>query len=232
MKTLLQTSLAALFVLLYFSSATVVNSGISLSSEKRANAFNPLMKTSPDEYGLKLQGFVMKLEEGKKEKHLSNSCITVYSDRELPDDRMYPFETVYTNETGRFSIKLPLNGKFTILTTKEGCVPKIISVNTYVPDDRLAVFNLRFTIDLFNEIKGMDVDVLKEPIANISYNDYLNVFGYDYEYANTTNNVLKQRYSLYYHPKQIIPAAVPGKIPGAYGKRRKKSLLVLHPDKL
>ena len=55
-----------------------------------------------------------------------------------------------------------------------------------------------FDIDLFEEIEGLNVEVLREPIAKITYNNFNKTFDYDYNYTVKINNNIKKLYNEYY----------------------------------
>lgn len=231
MKTLSKKPLALLVLCLTLthlalclSPAAITNAAANFSSEKTNHKFNLNCAAGcvQEEYSLKLHGKVMKLENAENEKNLNKVCITVYN------DRMQPFITAYTDNKGLFSVRLPLNGKYAIKTVKEGYVPKTISIDTYVPDDKKGNYNFRFIIDLFDDIKDMDVAVLKEPIAKISFNEYFGAFSYDYKYTEKTNNAIKQRYAFYYHHHQV-PNTTSGKTVSVYPNIEVKQSLVQQP---
>ena len=53
-------------------------------------------------------------------------------------------------------------------------------------------------MDIFEEVKGLDVSVLNQPIARITYSPSLEGFQYDVNYTNKINVELKKMYKKYY----------------------------------
>jgi hypothetical protein len=53
-------------------------------------------------------------------------------------------------------------------------------------------------VDLFEEVPGLNVNVLKNPIAKVSYNFAMEGFAYDVVYTSKINTELKKMYKEYY----------------------------------
>jgi hypothetical protein len=53
-------------------------------------------------------------------------------------------------------------------------------------------------LTFFEEIKNLDVSVLKKPIAKVSYNIIMEQFAYDINYTSRINLELKKMYKSYY----------------------------------
>jgi len=110
-----------------------------------------------------------------------------------------------TNKKGKVSFKVPLQNKYTIRVSKPGYVPKIIEVDTRLNEVILIkkgkykpYYYFPFEVDIFEEISGLNVDVLKKPIAKISYNYSSYSFAYDVSYTSRINYELKKMYKDYY----------------------------------
>jgi hypothetical protein len=112
--------------------------------------------------------------------------------------------TVYSDSAGLVEMKLPLDENFVIRISRNGYVTKIIQVNTRIPDQRWSDYTLKFDAFLFEDIAGIDVSSLKNPIANIWFNNPYNGFDYNYSYTDMINEQLKRKYIAYYrnHPAQ------------------------------
>lgn len=107
--------------------------------------------------------------------------------------------TYYSSNTGKCHFRIPLFKNVIIEVTKENYVSKTLTVNTWVPDLNNSMFSIKYDIYLFENVDGLDVSVLKEPIANVVFENTLNSFNYDREYSNRINENLKKMYSEYYH---------------------------------
>jgi hypothetical protein len=113
------------------------------------------------------------------------------------------FFTTQSTRSGRCRIVLPLNGRFTILFSSPGYVTKKICINTRVPAIRKGGYSFDFTLDLFEEINGLDISVLKDPIAIITFNNFTNAFDYDFNYTAAINESIKKLYGEYYSLKEL-----------------------------
>jgi hypothetical protein len=159
---------------------------------KNTNLFNTYIH-QPHEHALVINCNIKKLESDELEENIDSACITIY------DHRLQVVSTHYSNKTGKCQFKLPLNVDYMFKVEKKGYVSKVVNVDTHVPEDKMMNYSFIFDVDLYESIQDLDVSILKQPIAKISYNEYFNDFDYDYDYTNNTNKILKQRYSYYYH---------------------------------
>jgi hypothetical protein len=149
--------------------------------------------TTKKEYYLEMKGNVRKSKISDKEesKSLDSALITIYMND-------IPFSETWTNKKGKCSFKLPLAKQFKIEVSKEGYVSKLFEVDTKVPSDKRDEYSFSFDIDIFEEIKNLDVSVLKKPIAKVSYNIIMEQFAYDINYTSRINLELKKMYKNYY----------------------------------
>lgn len=142
---------------------------------------------------LKLQGVVR--EPGKtatdKGKPLANAIIKVF------DDKHKLLGSFTTNNKGKCEFRVPINKQFFIEFTKEGYVSKIIQVNTNMPPERKLAFIFPFEVTIFKEVNGLDVSILKKPVAKVVYNIIEHQFDYDYTFTNRINSELKVLYEEY-----------------------------------
>ncbi len=111
--------------------------------------------------------------------------------------------TTQSNRSGRCRIVLPLNGRFTLLFSSPGYVTKKICINTKVPPGRTEGYRFDFTLDLFEQINGLDISVLKDPIAIVTFNNFIRAFDYDYNYTVAINESIKKLYGEYYSLKEM-----------------------------
>jgi hypothetical protein len=104
-----------------------------------------------------------------------------------------------TDEKGRLAFRLPLGRRFTINISKKGYVKKMISVDTHVPPDLDKDFTFTFDIDIFEKVSGLDVSVLDQPVAKVSFRITDKNFSYDAAYTNKVNAGLQKMYREYYN---------------------------------
>ncbi len=123
-----------------------------------------------------------------------------------------------TSKKGKSLIRLPLNRRFSMEIGKAGFVSKRLEINTKVPPEKKYVYSFPFDIDIFQEVKKLDVSVLKKPVAKITYIAMDENFGYDMDYTNKVNTELKKMYKEYFKlqkeeedAKKIGAAGVTGK---------------------
>jgi hypothetical protein len=132
-----------------------------------------------------------KISDKEESKSLDSALITIYMNE-------IPFSETWTNKKGKCAFKLPLGKKFKIEVSKMGYVSKLFEVETNVPSDKKDEYSFSFDIDIFEEIKNLDVSVLKKPIAKVSYNIIMEQFAYDINYTSRINLELKKMYKSYY----------------------------------
>ncbi|MGZ6519208.1 MAG: hypothetical protein ACXVED_16590 [Bacteroidia bacterium] len=109
-----------------------------------------------------------------------------------------PISELWTNKKGKCSFKLGLNKNLKIQISKKGFVSKSIAVNTKIPESKKDAFSFNCDVDIFEEIKDLDVTILNSPIARITYSPSLEGFQYDVNYTNKINIELKKMYKKYY----------------------------------
>lgn len=152
-----------------------------------------------DQY-LELKGNVRHLKGNESEKvnikPLDSALVTIFFGE-------IPYSEIWTNKKGKCSFKLPLDKIFKIEISKTGFVTKSIAVNTKIPVDKKNVYTFNFDVDLFEVVKGLDVSVLNNPIAKVSYHLGDESFGYDVAYTSKINADLKKMYKNYYRLQKI-----------------------------
>jgi hypothetical protein len=59
---------------------------------------------------------------------------------------------------------------------------------------------------MFEDIPGIDVNILTKPVAHVRYNNYLSCFDYDFKVTDAINEKLKRKYLVYYkrHPESKV----------------------------
>ena len=167
------------------------------TTAKKVRETDSLMLDNP-KYYLMLDGMVYQsaVSENGKQKSLDSVISRVLNETDFTMAQRY-------SKKGRCAVKLPLGKKYTIEFSKKGYVSKIIDVNAIVPRYDTFVSVFPFDIDLFREEEGLDVAVLNEPIAKITFNNFNKTFDYDYNYTVKINNNIKKLYSEYYRLQKL-----------------------------
>ena len=183
-KFIFASILSVLLLFLFFS----------MSPDKIENDITQL----DDNSYLELKGTVRQSKGGINQETVPlDSAIIIASS----DDIAYSYKM--TNKKGKYTLRLPLDKKFKIEVTKQGFVTKCFEVNTKVPYEKRKAFSFSFEIDIFEDLKGLDVSVLKKPIAKISYNGLQKDFVYDEKYTSHINLSLKKMYENYYMLQKV-----------------------------
>jgi hypothetical protein len=187
MKSLYKVLIAFLFIATSVKSFAITNPAI-----------DTLLKDKTKKHYLEMRGYVVLTKESETDKAtaqvLDSAVINIYTggaSKKL-------LVTYMTNKKGKCDFRLPLDQSFVIEVTKAGYITKFIEVNTKVPADQKAAFIFPFQVDIFEEVKGLDVSALKKAIAKINYSTGIDQFMYDTQYTNRINNDLKKIYKEYY----------------------------------
>lgn len=119
-----------------------------------------------------------------------------------PDHR--ELNVYYSERSGKCDFRLPLNRKFMLFFSKKDFVTKIIEVDTDVPEKWKKCYAFYFDIEIFKQIKGLDVSLLSQPVAKVFFDPDIHGFNYNAEYTSEVNDRLKKMYAEYYslHAKQ------------------------------
>ena len=192
--------LLPVFFVISILSATPALAQSSASGSPR-KAMTSADSAKAKDYYVELRGYVRQLKGSETEKAneikpLDSVLITIYCGD-------VPYSEIWTNKKGKCDFKLPLDKVFKIDIARKGFVSKSIQVSTKVPNDQKDIFNFSFDVDLFEEVKGLDVSVLKNPIAKVSYNLATEGFAYDVVYTSKINADLKKMYKNYYKLQQV-----------------------------
>jgi hypothetical protein len=101
-------------------------------------------------------------------------------------------ESITKKDKRSFKFNLERNKYYAIRIVKEGYAPKLISINTWVTDEKFNdhLFNFSFKTELFTEeeFKVLDKDSQDFPIAIVVFNDQKKAFDYNEKY---TGNIKK-----------------------------------------
>ena len=187
-------SLNAMFVLMLTVSA-IAQQQEAPGDKVRKN--DSLTMLNP-KYYLLLDGMIYQsaVSEKGKQKTLDSVMVRVLNETDFSMSTRY-------SKRGKCGVKLPLGKKYTIEFSKKGYVSKILEVNAIVPRYDTFVSVFPFDIDLFPEEANLDVAVLNEPIAKITYNNFNKTFDYDYNYTVKINNNIKKLYTEYYRLQKL-----------------------------
>lgn len=148
---------------------------------------------------VEMKGNIKLLKDKDKEKGVLDSALV-----SILNEKKELITTFYSNRKGKVDFKLPLQRKFSIEISKKGCVSKIIEINTKMPQNKVKNYEFSFDIGIFEEVKGLNVSVLKKPIAKINYNTFMSVFDYDYNYTGKINMEIEKMYRDYYDLQQSM----------------------------
>ena len=128
---------------------------------------------------------------GKKE--LTQALIRIYADTST-----ILVQKIETDERGWVAFQIPLQKFYTIKISKVGYVTKIITVDAHMPKSmEIGDYYFEFGVDIFEEVQGLDVSMLKEPVAKIFFNTFTKKFDYDYNYTAKINKDVKALYKNY-----------------------------------
>ena len=108
---------------------------------------------------------------------LSRATINLYEGSNL-------IKTVNSGSDGTFSFKLDMNKQYTIEVTREGFISKRIVFNTRMPDEEKGTWMNEFSIGLFKSCSGVNYDILKQPVDQVSFDARRREFISDKDYVN------------------------------------------------
>lgn len=211
-------SISLLFVLLFaieVTHAQTAQKKTGTPTAKQKNAALAAQKDSivantPSAYYLEVKCFVRQFKGNEKVqedegKPLDSVLIRIYNND-------VPYSEYWTNKKGKCAFRLPLDRNLRMDVSKPGFVTKSILVYTKIPADKKDAFSFSFDVDIFEEVHGLDVSVLKNPIAKVIYNTGLGSFEYDVNYTTRINNDLKKMYKNYYHLQKVAEDSVKASI--------------------
>lgn len=184
----MRASLLSLFVILFSVHAGAQKKNAKDHEEKpKENIQKPGKVEKEVECFLHMQGLIyVGKSRGRAE-------IKVY------EDTVLFLKTESDRHFGKTSFLLPYDRIFIIEISREGYVSKKIKVDTRYPSlKKKKNQEFRFEADILENIPGLNVSVLKKPVAEIRYNPTFDAFIYDVEYTSKVNKELKKLYNDYY----------------------------------
>ena len=86
---------------------------------------------------------------------------------------------------GSYLVKLDYDKEYTITYTKKGYVSQVYQINTKVDKERIeeTFINKEVMVELFQNVDGVNVDLMKQPVAKIFYDELLYDFDEDEAYS-------------------------------------------------
>jgi hypothetical protein len=86
---------------------------------------------------------------------------------------------------GSYLVKLDYDKEYTITYTKKGYVSQVYQINTKVDKERIeeTFINKEVMVELFQFVDGVNVDLMKQPVAKIFYDELLYDFDEDEAYS-------------------------------------------------
>ena len=130
-----------------------------------------------------------------------NICLELKGKIPHKKDAPYKVELIYyntvidslmVNNRKGFTFELRKNAYYTIKISREGYLPKLVSVDTHLPESRYnkGYYKFEFTTDLFKEGK-MYSDAFEFPITIVSYNRKNREFDYNEKYTSNIKAEIK-----------------------------------------
>lgn len=155
---------------------------------------NSILSNKGPKYYLEMHGIVIQNKgfEMNNKTYIDSAEVGIY---DLDNKLM---GSLLSNKRGHCYFRLPLNEQYVLKVSKEGLITKTINVDTRIKDENINKYILPFEIEMFEKINDLEIQILKEPIAKVNYNEFINEFDYNYKYTNETNARVKKIYSNYY----------------------------------
>ena len=124
-------------------------------------------------------------------KTIQGATVSVFQDTVL-------VEEMTTNKNGKCLVYIGMNTKVKIIISYPDYVSKILIIDTTVPFTKCSVnFSIPYSVYLFKYQKGVDVEILKNPIATIQYDPKIKKFSFDAKQVKKINNMIIDRYEEY-----------------------------------
>ena len=128
-------------------------------------------KASSDEGIVEIVGWVLDFND----KPVRGAIVSIYEDGEL-------IKQTGVNRRGRFVEYLFFDKNYTLEVTGPGYVSKKLSFDTYLSEDETRQYHeFVFVVELFEEFPGLELEVMKEPLATVSFRPVERDFNVDME---------------------------------------------------
>ncbi|MHC1707541.1 MAG: hypothetical protein AB9842_08475 [Bacteroidales bacterium] len=101
---------------------------------------------------------------------------------------------VRSEADGKFEFELPFNEKYQVEVSKFGLVTKRFTFNTELPagEREDQIYSFRLHLDLFPPFEEVDMSLLDNPMAYISYDSEIGIYGFNLEEATETVRKVRQ----------------------------------------
>ncbi len=107
-----------------------------------------------------------------------------------------PLSRQNVNKKGQFELKLALQADYKLTFEKTGYIPKIVSINTEIPEEILESNpdfpSIKLQISLFPSVTGVDLSIFDQPVAIFAYNPELDDFDSDKDYSDKVKGRISQ----------------------------------------
>lgn len=101
-----------------------------------------------------------------KIKFLDSATIEVQENENLKLKTVY-----YTNKTGAFFIKFPINNSYQITFKKNGWLNKKIKLNTFINETNIKQYHLFIDTELYRDNSSLNINEENFPLVEIYYNE-------------------------------------------------------------
>jgi len=104
------------------------------------------------------------------------------------------WKTITSPSTGEFTLELPPDAIYLVEFSKPGFTTKKVEFSTknVPPDDAKYGFEFPMEMNLFEEVEGLDVSILNQPIAKIAFNPSTGYMDYDPSYTKSIQKELEK----------------------------------------
>ncbi len=188
MKTKNQTKKALILCFFIISAMAFANpSGPGPNGRAHALRIDPVKKEKPAKACLIIKGKFLKSTKG---------VINTYTMSLIRENTVVEAKTVECGSS--FQFKIGKGNWWAIKITGEGCIPKIYSINTNLPEnaDTDMIYSLTFSAsEPISEFESslMDSEALDFPIAIFQFDQKLDAFNYNEEYTDNIMNKLLEK---------------------------------------
>jgi hypothetical protein len=168
------------------SIAPIICMSLFFIQEKLWPCIDAVPPDSNQIYSLELTGVIRDCDDNC----LNKVVVNVYRDSVL-------YLSVTSRHNGKCDIKIPLDGKYTVIFSKEGYVSKKIIVDSEIPFSKRREYKLFFKLFLFEKVEGVDTSLFDSPVAYVMFNQFRH-FDYDDTYTRIINKEAEKVYKEYY----------------------------------
>ena len=107
-----------------------------------------------------------------------------------------PLSPQNVDKKGQFELKLALQADYKLTFEKTGYIPKIVSINTEIPEEILESNPdfppIKLQISLYPSVTGVDLSIFDQPVAIFAYTPELDDFDSDKDYSDKIRSRIAQ----------------------------------------